>query len=189
MNRALIIIMLVTATAFCANAQSAKPAEAFIPNGYEKRIFETGDLNQDKIPDAILILTKKNEVDFSMEKPAKRPLIILFGKGNNKYVQAGRNDNAVLCYHCGGAFGDPLENVVIKNGYFSIEHYGGSRERWSRIITFKYNTRDKNFYLHKDGTSVIDNTDLERDIPDKIKTTKDFGTIRFENFNVYKYSY
>lgn len=183
MKHLLLITLLVTGK--LATAQTAKAVSEFIPKGYEERILETGDLNRDKIPDAILLLTKKDEDYYSMEKPAGRPLIILLGKGNNKYVMAARNDNAVLCYHCGGAFGDPLEDVVIKNGYFSVQYYGGGRERWSREITFKYNDADKKLYLYKDGTEITDTFDLEKEMPVKIKTAKDFGKIPFEKFDIY----
>lgn len=184
MKRILLFMMLLAGK--LATAQTGKAISEFIPKGYEQRILETGDLNRDKTPDAILLLTKQNESEYSMEKPAARPLIILLGKGNNKYVMAARNDKAVLCYQCGGAFGDPLQNVVIKNGYFSVEYYGGSRERWGRVVTFKYNPSDKKFYLHKDGISTIDNLNASKEFPDKIKTVKDFGKISFEKFDINK---
>lgn len=47
--------------------------------------------------------------------------------------------------------GDPYTGMTLKKNYFSIEHEGGSSDKWSRIITFKYNLDDGSYYLHKDA--------------------------------------
>ncbi len=75
----------------------------------------------------------------SSKKTRIRPLLILIGNsyGNLKKV-AHNNNNTVLCHNCGGIFSDPFEGITIKNGYFSVEHYGGSNWRWTEIITYKY---------------------------------------------------
>jgi hypothetical protein len=91
----------------------------------------------------------------------------------------------VLCVDCGGVMGDPFMQVVIKNGYFSIEHYGGSGWRWTRTITFKYSPADSYWYLHKDGNSSFHSADPDK-VTTKIKTIKDFGKLPFDKFDVYK---
>lgn len=55
------------------------------------------------------------------------------------------------CRACGGTFGDPYNGMVIKNGFFSIRHYGGSTGKWTRIITFKWNKEISQFELHRDA--------------------------------------
>jgi hypothetical protein len=80
-----------------------------------------------------------------------RPLILLAGTNNGSYKVISRNDRVVYCRGCGGVMGDPYQAIVIKNGYFSIEHYGGSGWRWTRIITFKYDSKDTQFKLHRDA--------------------------------------
>ena len=110
-----------------------KEIKAFVPEGYEALNATSGNLNLDAIPDVILVVHQPNEKETSdvVDHPTKRPLLVLIGEGNNKYRLAARNDNAVYCVDCGGVFGDPFEGISIKNGIFSVEHYGGSAWRWT----------------------------------------------------------
>lgn len=159
----------------------------FIPENYSILDTSTGDLNKDTYPDMIMVLKKNGEDSTSdvIDHPEKRPLLILLGQPDNTYKQAARSDSVVLCVDCGGVMGDPFQDVVIKNGFFSVELYGGSSWRWTRTITFKYFPPDNNWYLHKDGGESYHSAE-----PDKAKTTvktvKDFGKVAFTEFDVYK---
>lgn len=158
----------------------------FIPDGYTILDSATGDLNLDPYPDMLLVLKKKGEDSIAndVDHTVKRPLLILTGQANKSFKLAARNDNVVYCVNCGGMMGDPYIGIVIKKGYFSIEHYGGSAWRWTRIITFKYSTNDKRWYLYKDGGDSYHTSDPDK-VETNIKTTKEFGKIRFEKFNLY----
>lgn len=81
--------------------------------------------------------------------------------------------------------GDPFTGVTIKNGYFSVEHYGGSGWRWTRIVTFKYAPAEKNWFLFKDGGDSFHALDPEK-VKTKISTVKNFGKVPFERFDIYK---
>lgn len=159
----------------------------FILKGYEVLDITKGDLNRDAYPDAIMVLFKKGERETSdvIDHPEKRPLLILIGQANKSYKLATRSDNAVYCVDCGGQMGDPFTGITIKNGYFSVEHYGGSGWRWTRIITFKYSPTDKNWFLHKDGGEHFHATSREEVIT-PVKTVKDFGKVPFNKFDIYK---
>ncbi len=154
----------------------------FIPAGFSILDSLSGNLNLDSYLDLILILKINGEDSFF---DINRPLLILTGQANRTYKLEARNDSVVLCRSCGGVFGDPYESTVIKNGYFSIQHYGGSNWRWSRIITFKYNKEKNNWVLHRDAgesfhTSAPDKTE-------KIITNKnDFDVLSFEKFTYAK---
>jgi len=159
---------------------------SFVPEGYTALDTTSGDLNLDPYPDMIMVLRKNGEdTATDADNPPKRPLLILTGQPDNTYQLAARSDNAVYCISCGGAMGDPFINMVIKKGYFSVEHYGGSSWRWSRIITFKYSPDDKAWYLHKDGTESFRAGEDEKGKA-VIRTTKDFGKVPFEQFDIYK---
>lgn len=159
----------------------------FVPEGYSFLGGEKGNLNLDKFPDVVLVLKKDNEKETSdvIENPEKRPLLILVGQADNTYKLAARNDNTVYCVDCGGAFGDPFDGISITNGNFSINHYGGSAWRWTRIVTYKYSPADKNWFLFRDGGDSFHASE-----PDKVKTTvktvKNFGKVPFEKFDIYK---
>jgi hypothetical protein len=126
------VISLVILFLFASGALFGqnKTIQNFIPAGYVLLDSASGDLNRDSYRDLVLVLKKNREED-SVDVP--RPLLLLLGSAAG-YSLAGRNDNVVLCYSCGGVFGDPYQGITIKNGYFSIEHYGGSNWRWTRVI-------------------------------------------------------
>lgn len=171
------------------NKESIKPKGfmGLLPKGYEVLDSIKGDLNLDKIDDIVVVLKKPNEEETSdvAKHPEKRPLLLFLRDANGGLELAARNDNVVLCVDCGGMMGDPYSRIVIKNGYFSVEQFGGSGWRWNRIITFKYNPSDKKWYLHKDGTENFHNSEPEK-VEREILTTKDFGKVPFEKFTVYR---
>lgn len=100
-----------------------------------------------------------------------------------------------MCIDCSGAIhGDSFEGVKIKNGFFSVEHYTvGGIDKWSKVITFKYEKAINNWVLHKDGMEFFKFNNDER--PDaeaviktgeEILTKKNFGVVLFENYDIYK---
>ena len=125
-----------------------KPLQSFIPSNFSILDTARGDLNKDGKADMVLILRNTFE---RMDYDTTRPLLLLEGNGRGQYKLLARNDSVVLCLGCGGIFGDPYAGITIKNGYFSIEHYGGSNWRWTRVITFKYDIKRKEFILHRDA--------------------------------------
>jgi hypothetical protein len=159
----------------------------FIPENYTMLDTASGNLDLDQYPDMILVLKKNGEDSTSdvVDHPEKRPLLILLGQQDKSYKLAARSDNAVYCVDCGGMMGDPFQGLTIKNGYFSIQHYGGSGWRWTRIITFKYSAADNYWYLHKDGGESFHASEPEK-ATTKVRTVKDFGKVSFDRFDIYK---
>ena len=153
--------------------------ESFIPAGYSILDSASGDINKDAKKDVLLIL-KNNEEENSGD--TVRPLLVLFGGGKNFYELASRNDSVVLCKACGGVFGDPYAGMSVKNNFFSIEHYGGSNWRWTRIITFRYDVKTGKIYLHKDAGESF-----HVDDPGKTKpysyTKEDYEKLLFPNYS------
>lgn len=132
----------------CPAVGQQGPYRSFIPKGYAILDTATGDLNRDAYPDMVMILKAEGEKDsFNVN----RPLLLLGGTPDGGYRLIVRNDSVALCNTCGGVFGDPHQGITIRKGYFSIEHYGGSNYRWTRIITFRYDPALKNFRLHRDA--------------------------------------
>jgi len=193
MRNPYLLSLLLSFTSLAVLAQPELPItvpatlNGFIPKGYHALDITKGDLNRDAYPDAIMILYKDGEKETSdvIDHPEKRPLLVLLGKPDKTYSLAARSDNAVYCIDCGGQMGDPFTGVSIKNGYFSIEHYGGSGWRWTRIITFKYTPAEKKWFLFKDGGDSFHATDPEK-VKTKVKTVKNFGKVPFEKFDIYK---
>jgi hypothetical protein len=155
-----------------------------LSEGYEILDYNVGDINGDKRSDLILILKWKDEKNTSdvVDHPEPRPLLLLINNGLELILTA-HNKNVVYCIDCGGIWGDPYSGITVKGDYFSIEHYGGSNWRWSKIITFKYYSDEKKWYLHKVGGEFF-HTSEPKKIKVEIKTKRDFGKIEFSKFNI-----
>lgn len=146
MNRFLALYMVLAASSLFGQQAALKK---FVPKGFEILDSEKCDLNQDTFSDYILILKSKEESNDNSD--LDRPLLIIEGSKNGALKLVERNDHVVLCFGCGGVFGDPYAAMTIKKNYFTIEHYGGSSWRWTKEITFKYDKRTRKYLLHKDA--------------------------------------
>lgn len=167
----------------CSASLSAQKVETgtisdFILPGYSILDSALGDFNGDKRPDMVLILKNIHEEDST---ELTRPLLVLMGKAGGSFLQIGRNDSIVLCKGCGGVWGNPFDGLTVKGMFFSIEHYGGSRYRWTKVITFRYDDKLKNFVLYRDAGINYDNTNPEV-VDDVLYNKTDWGKLRFKNY-------
>ena len=111
-----------------------------------------------------------------------RPLLLLLQNASGAYTLAARNDKVTACKGCGGLMGDPLAGIAIKNGFFTIEEAGGSRERWTHDITFQYDAVLKTWVLHRIDDSMEDSLKPKNN-KKTLKTAKNFGKILFAKYN------
>jgi len=153
---------------------------SILPN-HSILMMKSGDLNRDKIDDMVVILKDNAEDNETREEETPRPLYLFLGQKKGGYTLVAKNNRVVLGKDSGGVFGDPLNGVSIKNGYFSIEHYGGSNWRWTQISTFVYNPKYKDWTLHKLGNTSYHTSEPEL-IEEHIQDVDDFGIVKFEEF-------
>jgi hypothetical protein len=162
----------------------------FVPAGYEVLFTVAGDLNRDAWPDRVVVLDTMAVGSDSTEDDARarimlrnRAVLLLLGEpGGRRYRLATRNNEVVNCRDCTGAMGgDSFQGITIKNGYFSVEHYGGSAWRWYRVTTFKYNRADQHWYLHRVGQDSFHAIDPDK-VETQVSTARDFGRVRFEQY-------
>lgn len=172
-------------TASNAPQQTATPATQaelagqiaqFLPAGHEILDTAFGNLNGDAFLDVVLIAKnpKEDSDPFDMDNPAPRPCIVLLGEGKG-LKKVAQNDNVVLCYECGGVFGDPYNDLTIAKGEFSITHFGGSNWKWTNDLTFRH--ENGTFYWSKH--EQVD-TDPEGNEERTLKTEKELGKVPFE---------
>ncbi len=150
-----------------------------VPPGFTILDSASGDINRDGLRDYVVILKNDDEEEIG---DTTRPLLLITGRAGGSFQLAERNDNVVMCKNCGGAFGDPYAAIVIKNNYFSIEHYGGSNWRWTRVITFRYDAKTKNFLLHRDAGTSWHNSNIEK-TEEHVYRKQDFGKKVFSRYN------
>lgn len=158
-----------------------------LPAGYTVLDAARGDLNRDALPDWLVVLHRPDEQKTSdvIDHPTKRPLLVFVGGADGTYTLAARADNAVYCVDCGGIMGDPFMGLAIKKGYFTVEHYGGSAQRWTRYVTFRYDPAARIWLLHRDGHEHFHATDPEHGTT-TATTAKDFGRVPLTKFDIYK---
>lgn len=168
---------VVTDSKSSDSTQLPESAKSFILPDHKVLKFQKGDLNKDNIEDIVVVLENNKGDDMSA-----RPLLLLIQDAKGVYTLAARNDKVVACKGCGGMMGDPLAGIAIKNGFFTIEEAGGSRERWTRYITFQYDTAQKTWVLHRIDESMVDTLEPKND-KKSVKTAKNFGKILFTQYD------
>ena len=126
--------------------KNGKSFESFVPKGYEVLGNAKGDLNKDSLEDVVMVLksVKENDDDSISDALPPRILVILL-RTNNGYALSATSNTTVLCRTCGGAFGDPFENIQIEKQVITISHYAGSNWRWA--LTYKFRYQKDNWYL------------------------------------------
>lgn len=170
-------------TIFCSHILRAQDnnqkLNRYIPQGYTLLDSKSGDLNQDGYTDYIIICKSSNE----NEEEIQRPLLILHGQANGSLKLIARNDNIVMCAQCGGMIGDPYTGMTLKKNFFSIEHEGGSNDQWTRIITFKYNLDEGQYYVNRDAGEVW-NTNSKKKKKLETYSKDQWGVVPFEDYVV-----
>jgi len=156
----------------------------FVERGTRALAISYGDLNGDGRSDVILVLEKlkAKESDDAIEIN-QRPLLVLLRNANGSLSVAARNEKVVYCSTCGGVFGDPFNELVIKPRRFTVSHYGGSNWRWTADYTFSWSPRDRTWQLVR-----VEESSYHTSAPDQEKRTvstppKRFGKINLADFD------
>ena len=92
-----------------------------------------------------------------------------------------RNDLLVGSWDEGGLHGDPYHGITIRDGFFSVEEFGGSGWRWNYVVTFKYDKLENNWFLWKTSNEVW-HLSTPKEIETTTKTTNDFGVVKFSDY-------
>lgn len=135
----------------------------FLSNDQMIMVMDTGFINEDTIPDLVLIAVSKYEYDEDSIHNNEHPriLIVLLGTGNNRYQNFAQSDKIVLCQTCGGVFGDPFSGLEIRDHGFELSFYGGSRYKWTRNVFFQYDATSEQLVLRKDQGTNFDSLEPE----------------------------
>ncbi len=187
MKKGVFCLLLITC---CING-IAQPAnkvppeiKKFVLKGYEVLDYITGDLNQDKRSDAILILKIAGEDTIQTEnyKDPKRPMLLLVRQENGSLKQEARNDVIVMCRECGGIYGDPYESMSADSNSFSIHFYGGSAWRWSYRYTFRYDVQKKNWFIYEESDDVYWNGDPDKTFSSATTAADELNVVSFSQY-------
>jgi hypothetical protein len=176
-----VVLLIITNTLLAQPKILPEEAKEFILPGYAMLDYVTGDINNDTRPDALLVLKLKGEDTLGGE--VNRRLLILTRQKNGKLKKAIQNDSAILCYQCGGIFGDPYEGIEMKKNGFEIRFYGGSSWRWASHYTFSYIPSKRNWYLMRQYDLSYHNTDIDETQQETTIEKEELGDIPVTSFN------
>jgi hypothetical protein len=124
-----------------------------IPPGYAVLSFKSGELNEDKRIDFIVVLRKRNEESISRETGTpSRPLLLFIQNTDGSYTPTKRNDHVVFKIDEGGQC-DPFENgqegLAITKHYFTVQNSVACGQHWSDYITFRHAPELHDWVFHK----------------------------------------
>jgi hypothetical protein len=119
----------------------------FVPPGWTVQEQASEDLNGDGVPDiaAILVQGKSDGSRSEDEDELQRALIVLLGRGKDKFTLAGVNDKLLQCKGCGGV--KESDGISIKKGIIVVEQMSGSREFAIETCRFRYDPQSQRFAI------------------------------------------
>jgi hypothetical protein len=130
----------------------------------------------------LVVLEKNSEKNNASGTHFNLPVLILEKKGND-YVEIKRNNNLIFEYddNCPA---DGYQSTVTKGNYITIQQSNCVDFLFvTSYTTFKIDEVSSEIVLHKYGEEYTDRSNPDKEIPSKTWSTKDFGTIKFENVN------
>lgn len=125
--------------------------KAFVPKGWTSQNEQTGDLNGDGLPDAVLHLIEDKQNEEGEFEFQERALLILFKTTDGKYSRAAVAGKLLQCAGCGGTLGAIGEkaaaDVKIEKGVLIVSQFSGSRESTDLLQRFRYDAPAQKFLL------------------------------------------
>jgi hypothetical protein len=142
----LVVVTLAVSGWGCANASEPQPdaKRKFVPAGWTVEQEVQGDLNEDAIPDAVLMLVQEGHASPTDE--AGRTLVVLAGRADGSFEQIGANEKMLLCVQCFGAMGGKPQ-LSIQRKVLIVEQVRGSRETTSGLWRFRLDPGSKRMRL------------------------------------------
>ena len=129
----------------------------------------------------IIVLEKNKNKNKDIEHNSN--LIIILKEHENNFFRIHSNSKLVFDDNT-NCPNDGYNNIVTKNNYFTVEqNFCADFQFITAYITFKIDESTNEIFLHKYGQKHTDRSKPDRVIPDDIWTIKDFGKIKFEEFN------
>lgn len=99
-----------------------------------------GDLDKDGIDEKVIVL----DTGLDGEIGTQRTLLI-YKQKQDKWTLWHSSQGPVLDSAHGGMMGDPFFSIAIQRGAIVIDHFGGSRQKWS--YTHRYRLNNNAWYL------------------------------------------
>jgi hypothetical protein len=129
---------------------------SIFPSGYVIIDSAYGNLNLDSYTDAVLVFAHNSETEGATYSERPRALLIFLGDSLNRLDLALRNDQIVYTEAEGQMFGESFAGIEIDSGLLRVNHYGGSRFRWTADYVFEYDAGKKSWFYTRSFASMGD---------------------------------
>ena len=114
--------------------QKVAPDTVTLPATLRKIAQAEGDLNKDGQPELVLVLDDLQSADdFGISRR-----IHIYRLENGQWKRWEEFRGGILSSESGGMMGDPFEAITIERGTIVINHFGGSRYKWTYTHRFRY---------------------------------------------------
>jgi hypothetical protein len=158
--------------------------KTFQESGLQKMFDQEADIDNDSIPDRIVILYDTNETNenYRYGEVSPRPLYILKGLENNRYKIILVNNKTIPGYYC-DIIGSPfteLEDIVFNNREFSFSYTNNTHFYYR--YSFVYDNKGKTLVLNNVFIKYILSINYHK-IENITLTQKDFGRQTIDFFN------
>ncbi|MFV0531545.1 MAG: hypothetical protein ACK5MD_08910 [Flavobacteriales bacterium] len=138
------------------------------------------DLNNDGINDKIVVYKNERENDKFAKEHFALPIKIFKGKDSGSFDLWRENTN-IIAKNQDTCVSEGFVTITTKNNYFTIEQQTCYDYNVLVNTYLTFVIKNNEIYLHKYGEIYFDKSNHEREIPNQIWTTKDFGNVKFEN--------
>jgi hypothetical protein len=140
-----------------------------------------GDLDNDKLEDAVMVLVNKKD---AAKPKAKRKLVVLLNSRSGLKPLV-KGDSVIVTKGCGGTSADPFTALRIGAGDLVITHAGGTSWKWTQTTTFRFDPLRKNMVLLNDEGITFDNKKQDKVMP-LIYDKQNFGVVTLDKYvNIY----
>lgn len=116
-----------------AEATSTMVDTIVTPAGLIKLGETMGDLDKDGKAEKAFVFDTKRNTDFGTERE-----IHIFKLNDNKWELWHKSIGAVMPSENGGMMGDPFQEIKIENNCIVINHFGGSRYKWTYTHRYRF---------------------------------------------------
>ncbi|MCS4302303.1 hypothetical protein [Chryseobacterium sp. BIGb0232] len=141
------------------------------------------DINQDGKLDQITVYNTQWNKEINPSDSKLFKIVVKLSNNENKFITL-TNDNIIEPYYPDNV-ASGFSDIKIKDNYFTVEQANGGGGIIDRsFITFKYDKLKKGIYLHRYSVLTTEMSSGDEKESKTEKTTKDFGLISFENFNI-----
>lgn len=129
---------------------------SIFPSGYVVLDSAYGNLNLDAFTDAVLVFGHASETEGATYSERPRALLIFLGDSSGTLNMVVRNDNIVYTEVEGQMFGESFAGIEIDSGTLRVNHYGGSRFRWTADYMFEYDAEKSSWFYTRSYASMGD---------------------------------